>query len=146
MLAAPHAEAEKSAADVFKGKVVEGLYEVKTEVDLTGVPGVPRDKQKSGGTRSRCVTSREIETGIVSNGDCSVTKYSESPGAARILMTCKDGNASDMKYTFAPGQFGSDTVTTGKEDGKAFVSLFRSRARLVGPCLGPPSGKAPAPK
>jgi hypothetical protein len=146
LMAAQQSGAQQPAAGVFKGKVAEGQYEVRTEIDLTGAPGVPRDKQKSSGMRSRCVTRQEIDNGVVSGGDCSVTKYSESPGAARILMACKDGNVSDMKYTFAPGEFGSETVTTGKEGGRPFTSLFRSSAKLVGPCLAAPAGKAAAPK
>ena len=144
VLAAPRAEAQQSAANIFKGKVAEGLYEVKSDIDLTGVPGVPRDKQKSSDVRSRCVTRQEIDQGVSAGGDCSITSYTESAGATRILMACKDGRKSDMKYTFAPGVFTSETTTTGKEDGKAFVSVFRSRAKLVGPCLGGgPGGKAP---
>lgn len=146
-IAASQAWAQQSAANLFKGKVAEGLYEVKSEIDLTGVPGVPRDKQKSSESRSRCVTRQEIDKGISAGGDCSITKYTESAGAARILMSCKDGQASDMKYTFSQGAFTSETTTTGKEGGKAFTSIFRSSAKLVGPCLGaPPAGKAPAPK
>lgn len=144
LLAALDARAQQSGGNVFKGKVAEGQYEVKSDVDLTGVPGVPRDKQKSSESRSRCVTRQEIDNGISAGGDCSITKYTESAGAARILMACKDGKASDMKYTFAPGAFTSETTTTGKEGGKAFTSIFRSSAKLVGPCLGAaPAGKTP---
>lgn len=146
-LAAPRAEAQKSAADVFKDKVAEGLYEVKSDIDLTGVPGVPRDKQKATETRSRCVTRQEIDQGVAAGADCSVTKYSESPGVASIVMVCKDGKSSDMKYTFSPDGFTSEITTTGKEAGAKFVSVFRSTAKRVGPCLGAGSpGKAPAPK
>ena len=146
-LAAGPAAAQQSAASIFKGKVAEGLYEVKSEVDLTGVPGVPKDKQKSGESRSRCVTRAEIDQGISAGADCSVTKYTEAGSTTRILMSCKDGRTSDMKYTFSRDGFASETTTNGKEDGKAFVSVFRSNAKLVGPCLGPaPGAKAPASK
>lgn len=142
--AAPPAGAQQSAANIFKGKVAEGLYEVKSEIDLTGAPGVPRDKQKTTEVRSRCVTTQEIDQGISPGSDCAVTSFTQSAGAARILMTCKDGRKSDMKYTFSPGAFASETTTTGKEAGAAFVSIFRSNARLIGPCLGAgPAGKAP---
>jgi hypothetical protein len=126
-LAAPWAGAQQSAAGIFKGKVAEGLYEVKSEIDLTGVPGVPRDKQKSSESRSRCVTRAEIDQGISAGADCSVTKYTEAGSTTRVLMACKDGRSSDMKYTFSKEGFASETTTTGKEDGKAFVSVFRAR-------------------
>jgi hypothetical protein len=143
-VAAQQAAAQPSAANIFKGKVAEGLYEVKSEVDLTGVPGVPRDKQKSSEVRNRCVTRQEIDRGISAGSDCAVTSYAESAGAARILMACKDGKKSDMKFTFSRDGFTSETTTSGKEAGAAFVSIFRSRAKLVGPCLGGgPEGKAP---
>jgi hypothetical protein len=144
LLGASQAGAQQSAANIFKGKVAEGLYEVKSEVDLTGVPGVPRDKQKSTDVRSRCVTRQEIDQGISAGGDCNITSYTEAAGATRILMACKDGKKSDMKYTFAPDGFTSETTTTGKEAGAAFVSIFRSSAKRLGPCLGAgPAGKAP---
>jgi hypothetical protein len=144
LLAAAPTHAQQSAANVFKGKVVEGLYEVKSEIDLTGVPGVPREQQKSSESRNRCVTRQEIEQGVSAGGDCSVTKYTESAGGARILMACKDGKASDMKFTFSPEGFTSETSTTGKEDGKPFVSVFRTHARRLGPCpAAAPAGKAP---
>ena len=141
LAAAPPAWAQQSAVNVFKGKVREGLYEVKSEVDLTRVPGIPRDKQKSTESRNRCVTQKEIDDGIPSDHECSVTKYTETAGGARILMSCKDGKASDMKFTFKPGEFASDTTTTGKDGGATFVSVFRSTARLVGPCPGAPPAK-----
>lgn len=141
LLAAAPAWAQPSAAGIFKGKVEEGLYEVKSEIDLTRVPGVPRDKQKSTETRSRCVTRQEIDQGVSAGRDCSVTRYTEAAGGARVLMSCKDGKASDMKYTFTPGGFASETTTTGKEGGATFVSVFRSSAKLIGPCLGAPPAK-----
>ena len=142
LVAAAPAWAQQSAVNVFKGKVREGLYEVKSEVDLTRVPGIPRDKQKSTESRTRCVTQREIDHGISSDAECSVTRYTEVAGGAHILMSCKDGKASDMRFSFAPGEFASETTTTGKDGGATFVSVFRSKAKLVGPCLGAP----PAPK
>lgn len=145
LLPAALAQAQQSAANVFKGKVAEGQYEVRSDMDLTGVPGVPPDKQKASETRSRCVTRQEIDNGISAGSDCTVTRYTESPGAARILMACKDGRASDMKYTFSREGFASDTVTTGKEDGKPFKSIFRSTAKRVGPCPEP-AGKGAKPK
>ena len=147
LLAAGAAGAQPSPSGIFKGKVAEGLYEVKSEIDLTGVPGVPRDKQKSAETRSRCVTRQEIDQGVSAGADCSVTRYTEAGNTARILMACKDGRTSDMKYAFGPDGFTSDTTTTGKEGGKAFVSVFRSKATRVGPCLGaPPAAKPPEAK
>lgn len=147
LLAAQQAGAQQSAANVFKGKVAEGQYEVRSDMDLSGVPGVPPDKRKATETRSRCVTRQEIDNGISAGGDCTVTRYTESPGAARVLMACKDGRASDMKYTFSREGFASEATTTGKEGGKTFTSVFRSNAKLIGPCLGAaPPARAPAPK
>lgn len=148
-LAAPQARSSATPADVFKGKVTEGQYEVKSDVDLSGVPGVPRNKQKSSETRSRCVTRQEIDQGVSAGTDCAVTSYTENDSSARIEMKCKDGKTSEMKYSFTRARdgFWSETITKGKDNGVPFVSVFRSDAKRVGPCLGAgPAGKAPAPK
>ena len=139
---AGHAGAQTTPKDLFKGKVREGLYEVKSEADLTGVPGMAKEAAKPSETKRRCMTRQEIERGVEAGKDCSVTSYKESPGAATIAMKCKDGSATDMKFTFGADTFTSELRTSGKDEGKPFVSIFRTSAKYVGAC---PPPVAPAP-
>lgn len=141
--AAAHAQQAPSGRDLYKGKVREGLYEVKSEADLTGVPGIPKEAMKSTETRQRCLAKADVERGVEPGKDCRIASYRAAEGSAQVVMECKDGTSTDMKYSFSPAGFASEMRTTGKQDGKPFVSVFRSQARYLGPC--PPQG-APARK
>ena len=141
-LAAADAAAQQSAKDVFKGKVREGYYEVRSETDLTGVPGLPKEQTKSSETRKRCVTKQEVERGVEPGKDCQVKSFKEAPGATNVVMACKDGSVTDMKFTFGGDTFNSEMRITGTQDGKPFVSVFRSQAKHVGAC--PPAEARPA--
>ncbi|MEO7812032.1 MAG: hypothetical protein ABIR73_08315 [Usitatibacter sp.] len=46
----------------------------------------------------------------------------ETAAGTRVQMACKDGERSDIKYTSSPGGFTSETTTSGKDGGAAFVS------------------------
>lgn len=134
LAAAPQALAQAGAKDVFKGKVREGLYEVKSEADLSGVPGIPKPQMKSSETRQRCVTSQEVDRGVAPGKDCQVKSFKEGGGSANVVMECKDGSVTDMKFTFGSGTFATEMRVTGKQDGKPFVSVFRSQAKHIGAC------------
>jgi hypothetical protein len=131
------ASAPQTAKDLFKGKVKEGLYEVKSEADLSGVPGIPKEAAKRSETKQRCLTRQDVDRGIEAGRDCEVRNYRESPGGANLVMACKDGSSTDMKFAFGGGTFTSEMRTTGKQEGKSFVSVFRSEAKHIGPCPTP---------
>ena len=145
LAAGPAASAPQTTKDLFKGKVKEGLYEVKTEADLSGVPGIPKEAAKRLETKQRCLTKQDVDRGIEAGKDCEVKAYKQSAGGANIVMACKDGSSTDMKFAFRGGNFTSEMRTTGKQEGKSFVSVFRSEARHIGPCPAPKAAP-PAPK
>ena len=132
-----------SARDLYKGKVREGLYEVRNDSDLTGAPGIPKEAMKGSETRQRCLTKEAVERGIEPGKDCRTRSYRPAEGSAHVVMECKDGTVTDSKFSFSPAGFASETRITGTQEGKPFVSMFRSQARYLGPC--PPTGQAPAP-
>lgn len=139
------AAAAQTPKDLFKGKVKEGLYEVKSEADLSGVPGIPKEAAKRSETRQRCITKQDVERGIEAGKDCEVKSYKPSAGGANIVMACKDGSSTDMKFAFGGNTFKSEMRTTGTQEGKSFVSVFRSEAKHVGPCPEPKAAPS-APK
>jgi hypothetical protein len=145
LAAGPAVSAPATSRDLFKGKVKEGLYEMKSEADLSGVPGIPKEAAKNSETRQRCLTRQYIDRGIEAGKDCEVKDYKQSAGGANILMACKDGSSTEMKFVFSGDTFSSETRTTGKDEGKSFVSLFRSNARHLGPCPQPKAAPS-APK
>ena len=145
LAAGPAASAPQTAKDLFKGKVKEGLYEVKSEADLSGVPGIPKEAAKRSETRQRCLTKQDVERGIEAGKDCEVKSYKPSAGGANIVMACKDGSSTDMKFAFGGNTFKSEMRTTGKQEGKSFVSVFRSEAKHIGPCPDPKAAPS-APK
>ena len=120
--------------DIFKGKVKEGLYEMKTEHDMSGVPGIPKEAQKGSQTRQRCISKEEIERGMQAGKDCQVKSLKDAGATSMLRMECIDGTATDMKMTFAPGGYTSEMTTSGKQDGKPFRSVFRSTAKYLGAC------------
>ena len=145
LAAGPAAAAPQTTQDLFKGKVKEGLYEVKSETDLSGVPGIPREAAKRSETRQRCLTKQDVDRGIEAGKDCEVKSYKPSAGGASIVMACKDGSSTDMKYAFAGNTLKSEMRTTGTQEGKSFVSMFRSEATRIGPCPEPKAAPS-APK
>ena len=132
LAAGPAASAPQTSKDLFKGKVKEGLYEVKSEADLSGVPGIPKEAAKRSETKQRCLTRQDIDRGIEAGKDCEVKDYRQSAGGANIVMACKDGSSTDMKFAFGGDTFSSETRTTGTHEGKSFVSLFRSERPAPG--------------
>lgn len=144
LAAGPAASAPQTSRDLFKGKVKEGLYEVKSEADLTGVPGIPKEAAKRSETKQRCLTRQDVDRGIEAGRDCEVKSYKPSAAEASIVMACKDGSSTDMKFAFGGNTFTSEMRTTGTQEGKSFVSVFRSEAKHIGPCPAPKA--APAPK
>src|SRR5580765_2694163 len=49
--------------DAFKGKMKEGLYETKVEMDMGQIPGAPPGMGKQTHTHQHCVTAADIEKG-----------------------------------------------------------------------------------
>ena len=126
--------AAQNAPTPLKGKVKEGLYEMKTEHDLSGVPGVPKEAQKGAETRQVCMTKQDTEKGIQAGKGCAVKSAKESAAGAQVRMECQDGTVTDMTIAVGGSGYTTEMKTTGKQDGKAFSSTFRSQAKYLGPC------------
>jgi hypothetical protein len=124
----------QNAPAPLKGKVKEGLYEMKTDHDLTGVPGVPKEAAKGSETRQVCMTKQDTDKGIQAGKDCAIKSAKEGGGGAQVRMECKDGSVTDMNIAVTGSGYTTEMKTTGKQDGKAFSSHFKSTARYLGPC------------
>lgn len=135
-LATPGAAVAQDAAtkDLLKGKMREGLYEVKSDVDLSGVPGIPKEAATRSETRQRCLGKKDIERGVEPGKDCKVKSSKGTETGAVVVMECRDGSVTEARFSFAPAGFVSEMRTSGKQDGKPFVSVFRSQAKYLGAC------------
>src|SRR5258708_12577594 len=54
--------------DAFKGKMKEGLYDYKMEIDMSGMPGLPPGMGKQTHAFQKCVTAKDIEKGQMGRG------------------------------------------------------------------------------
>ena len=66
VLAAPLAFA--GPFDQFKGKMKPGLYEMKMEMDMSGMQGMPPGMGKQSHTMQHCVTEQDLEKGAFNRG------------------------------------------------------------------------------
>jgi hypothetical protein len=118
----------------FKGKLKEGLYEIKTDHDMSGVPGIPKEHAKGSETKQRCVSRQELDRGVRAGKDCKIASAKESGNSANVRMECKDGAVTDMKIALTGNGYATEMTTTGKQDGKAFNTSIKSQTRYLGPC------------
>jgi hypothetical protein len=128
------AKAAPSPKDLFQGKIREGQYEVASEADLTGVPGIAKEAARPSEVKRRCMRKEEVARGVEPGKDCQVKTFKDSGSSAQVVMACKDGSSSDMKFTFGKDSFASDIKTTGVDEGKPFTSIFKTKATYIGPC------------
>lgn len=118
----------------FKGKLKEGLYEIKTEHDMTGVPGIPKEHAKGSDTKQRCVSRQELDRGVRAGKGCKVASAKESGNTATVRMECQDGAVTDMKIALTGNGYATEMATSGKQDGKAFNTTIKAQTRYLGPC------------
>jgi hypothetical protein len=112
----------------------DGLYEIKSQYDMSAVPGVPKGSQKGAETKQRCVSRAELERGIHAGSGCKIASARESGSNANVRMECQDGTATEIALVLNATGYDSELRTTGMQDGKAFTSVFRSQSRYLGPC------------
>src|SRR5471030_2909222 len=102
----------------FRGKMKEGMYEYKMEMDMGAMPGMPPGMGKQSHTFQKCVTAQDIEKGQMGRGpdragkaapDCDVKNFSQSGNTASYTMECKQAKMTvDNKITFTDAGFNMD--------------------------------------
>jgi len=127
-------------SDPFKGKMKEGLYETKMEMEM---PGMPANMGKQNMTFQSCVTAEDIEKGKVGRGrdgksmeNCEMKNYSMSGNTASYTTVCK-GNpemTADTKITFAEGGYKMDMKMAMNQGGQVMNMSQKMEGRYVGPC------------
>ena len=130
--------------DQMKGKVKEGQYETTMEMDMSGIPGMPKGMGMQKHTFSHCVTAEEIEKGDVTKGrgrdgkpnNCEIKDFKMSGNTASYTMLCKGGPdmTGDVKMTFVPNGYDMDMKMAMNQGGQVMNMNQRMQSRRVGDC------------
>jgi hypothetical protein len=133
--------------DAMKGKVKEGQYETTMEMDMSGIPGMPKGMGTQKHTFTHCVTADDIEKGKVTKGggrdgkspeNCEVKDFKMSGNTASYTMECKGGPdmTADAKMTFVENGYDMDMKMAMNQGGQVMNMNQKMKSRLVGPCTG----------
>lgn len=132
--------------DQMKGKVKEGQYETTMEMDMSGIPGMPKGMGAQRHSFSHCVTAEDIARGDVTKGrgqdgkpnNCEVKDFKMSGNTASYTMVCKGGPdmTGDVKMTFVPNGYDMDMKMAMNHGGQVMNMNQKMQSRHVGPCTG----------
>ena len=129
--------------DQFKGKMKEGMYEYKMEMDMGQIPGMPPGMGKQNHTFQKCLTAKDIENGEMGRGrdgkapeNCEVKNFKMSGNTATYTMACKAPHemTADNKITFADNGFQMDMKMAMNQGGHVMNMNQRMESRYLGPC------------
>lgn len=129
--------------DAFKGKMKDGQYEYRMEMDMGAIPGMPPGMGKQTMNFQQCVTAKDIEQGQMGRGkegkmpeNCQVRDFRMSGNTATYVTECKGDMAmkADNKVTFRSDGFDMDIKMTMKQGGETMNSTQKMTARYMGAC------------
>lgn len=131
-----------SPFDAFKGKMKEGMYETKVEMDMSGMPGLPPGMGKQTHSMQHCVTDKDIEKGGFGKGTnergpekCEFKNFNMSGNTATYTMVCSEPKmTADNKVTFTGDGYNMDRKMVMDEGGQAMKMNQRMESRYKGPC------------
>lgn len=122
----------------FKGKLKEGLYEVKMEMEM---PGMPAGMGKHAMTFQNCVSSKDLESGKLGKDEkmpanCEVRNFRMSGNTASYTTVCKgDPDMTvDTTLAFRDDGYTMTMKSAMKQGGQVMNMHQKMEGRLVGPC------------
>jgi hypothetical protein len=127
----------------MKGKMKEGLYDYKMEMDMGNIPGMPPGMGKQAHSFQQCVTAKDIDKGGFARGkegkmpeNCEVRDFKMSGNTASYTWECKGERPmkADNKMTFLANGFDMDMNMTMTQRGQPMQVKQKMQARLIGPC------------
>ena len=136
--------------DQLKGRMKEGLYDYKMEMDMGQVPGMPAGMGKQSMSIQRCLTQQDIDKGNMGRGgggpggrgqmpeNCDVKDFQMSGNTASYTMVCKPPRemTAENHITFTPDGYKMDmkmNMAMGAS-GKTMDMTQHMEARYLGPC------------
>ena len=128
--------------DAFKGKMKEGLYEYKMEIDMSQMPGIPPGMAKQNNTFQHCVTRENIEKGRMGRSgrdgktaeDCTVKNFKMSGNSASYTMECKGTMTADNNITFTSDGYNMDSKMVMDQGSRSMNMAQHVESRYLGPC------------
>ena len=121
----------------MRGKMKEGMYEYKIDMDMPGMPG---GMGKHSTTVQHCVTAKDIEGGDFARGNknpgnCQVKDMKMSGNAADYKMVCSEPEmTSDNHVVFRDNGFAVDTKMSMKQQGQAMNMSQHMEGKYIGAC------------
>ena len=124
--------------DGFKGKMKEGLYEMKMDMEMPGMPG---GMGKQSHTMQHCVTAQDIEGGKMGGKDqmpkdCEIKDMKMSGNSATYKMVCKGqmNMTADVNMTFNDSGYRMDQKVAMNQGGQVMNMTHRIDSKYLGPC------------
>ena len=120
----------------YKGRVKPGIYETKAYNDLSGMPGIPKEQQKTTETVTRCISAKEVAEGVELRSDCKAKTFKETAGSFDVVAQCTDGSVQELRLAFTATGFTSEIKSSSKVKGQEHTMSMRTESRYLGPCKG----------
>ena len=124
--------------DQFKGRMKEGLYEYKMEMEM---PGLPAGMGKQSHTMQHCVTAKDIEGGDFAkgnnkSGNCEIKDMKVVGDTATYKMVCSGDSkmTADTKMTFRDNGFVSDMKMSMNQGGQVMNMTQHMEGKYLGAC------------
>jgi hypothetical protein len=122
--------------DQFKGKMKEGMYEYKMDMEMPGGMGKMPTQ-----TIQRCVTAKDLEEGNFARGanqkqDCEFqdVKFSGSTGSYKMVCKGQNPMTADVKMAFRDNGFTSDMNMTMNQGGQQMTMKQHMDGKYLGAC------------
>jgi hypothetical protein len=125
----------------LKGHVREGLYEMRTETDMSGVPSIDKSLPVQVATGRQCVRAGDVESGAFTRGHkaaeslCRLDGLQVSAEGASWTMRCDDMD-SEVRMAFRDDGWTMELRTTSIEGPKKtqrYTTTQKLTARRLGP-------------
>jgi hypothetical protein len=141
VVAAPLAHAQ--GMEAMSGKMKEGMYSYKMEMDMGQVPGMPQGMGKQNMAFQHCVTKKDIERGQLGKGrdekkpqNCEIKDFKMSGSTASYRMVCTGDPAmtADNTITFVSDGFRMNMKMAMDQGGRRMNMTQNMEAKYLGPC------------
>ena len=143
ILSAAVATAYAGPFDAFKGKIKEGMYEYKMEMDMGQMPGMPPGMGKQSHTFQHCVTKKDIDEGGFGKSQrdkqaqekCQIKNMDVKGNTATYTMECTEPQMkADNRINFTDNGFNMDMKMQMTQRGQVRNMTQHMEGRYIGPC------------
>lgn len=136
------AQAQSTAQlTALKGKIKEGRYSQKMEMDMGNIPGMPAGMGKQSFTIDNCVSDSDIEKGELGRRDkgapdCQMrdVKVTASNASYKMVCTGEQNMTMDVAIAFAGDSYRMTMKTLMDMGGQKITSNMTVDAKYLGPC------------